>query len=383
MDISKLINKKYVTAKPFDGVAKIRKLLIEHTAVVVVDDDKYIGVLTALDIIKNPHILVVDCLEYKPTVSSEYSIYQTLTLMDKLETNALAVFFENTIIGIILQKDLLRFLSQHEFEVEKELLLRTEEFEELNCSIESIVDERTKELNAINNAKDKFFAILAHDLKNPFNIILGFSDLLLMNISKFDKEKIAFQVTQISNAANQTFTLLENLLSWSLSQSNKISFDPQSVCLDQLYKIIDSEVKVAVQSKNLKINFKSNFQGEMYADINMLQTILRNLISNAIKFSYKNKQIHVNAEQNSTHVVISVIDEGTGINPEMIDYLFDISQKTTTHGTENEKGTGLGLLLCKEYVEKHGGSISVQSELGVGSNFKFSLPLINSENSTV
>jgi len=383
MDISKLINKKYVTAKPFDGVAKIRKLLIEDTAVVVVDDDKYIGVLTALDIIKNPHILVVDCLEYKPTVSSEYSIYQTLTLMDKLETNALAVFFENTIIGIILQKDLLRFLSQHEFEVEKELLLRTEEFEELNCSIESIVDERTKELNAINNAKDKFFAILAHDLKNPFNIILGFSDLLLMNISKFDKEKIAFQVTQISNAANQTFTLLENLLSWSLSQSNKISFDPQSVCLDQLYKIIDSEVKVAVQSKNLKINFKSNFQGEMYADINMLQTILRNLISNAIKFSYKNKQIHVNAEQNSTHVVISVIDEGTGINPEMIDYLFDISQKTTTHGTENEKGTGLGLLLCKEYVEKHGGSISVQSELGVGSNFKFSLPLINSENSTV
>lgn len=240
-----------------------------------------------------------------------------------------------------------------------------------------ITNDALQQLLKLNADKDLFISILSHDLRSPFTAILGLSDLLIENIRVYDIDEIENLLKNIKNASFDTFTLLEDLLKWTSTQSGKIPFDPQKLKFaDICHTVLETLNRNAV-SKNIIIK---NFIGEhtfVFADINMLKTVVRNLVSNAIKFTNNGGVISINAEENSGYVCISISDNGIGIKPEKLAKLFDISQRQTTTGTADETGTGLGLILCKEFVGKNGGKIWVESEYGKGSHFKFTLPLTN------
>jgi len=240
-----------------------------------------------------------------------------------------------------------------------------------------IISEQNIELHKINTDKDRFITILAHDLKSPFNSILGFLDLLTKNIRKYDIDKIEKFVNMINNSAKNTFGLLEDILLWVRANSGKIPYEPQKLNFATICNEVIENLKLTANTKDITIKQFATEEINIIADKNMLNTVLRNLVSNSIKFTNKNGRIDIYAEKNHSKVTISVSDNGVGIEPDTLNKLFEISQKISTDGTENEKGTGLGLLLCKEFVEKHGGKIWVESELGKGSDFQFTMPLCN------
>ncbi|NVO09174.1 MAG: PAS domain-containing sensor histidine kinase [Bacteroidales bacterium] len=230
-------------------------------------------------------------------------------------------------------------------------------------------------LKKINADKDLFISILAHDLKNPFNSMLGFLELLAENYREYDNEKIETQLGVINSSAKRIYNLLESILMWVRSQSGKIPYEPQNVCFTTICNEVLSDLELSAEAKNLAINHFAKDKVDVFADIDMLKTVLRNLVSNAIKFSYPGGKIDICAESADSKLIVSVSDNGIGITPERIGTLFDITQVQSTKGTLNEYGTGLGLLLCKEFIEKHGGRIWVESEMGKYSKFNFSIPL--------
>jgi signal transduction histidine kinase len=237
------------------------------------------------------------------------------------------------------------------------------------------------ELHELNVSKDKFFSIIAHDLKNPFSSIIGLSEILKEEIKSGDTATMENYAGLINNSAVQTFRLLENLLEWANSQRGKISFNPVPINLGELFNEEFSMLNEMAIKKNIELINSFNDNLTIIADKNMIKTILRNLISNAIKFTHKNGKVEVKAMTENQHVEISVSDSGIGMTQEIIAKLFRIDSNLSTRGTENEKGTGLGLFLCREFVEKHGGRIWAESEVGTGSTFKFILPLdLNSSN---
>ncbi len=226
----------------------------------------------------------------------------------------------------------------------------------------------------LNADKDRFLYILAHDLRSPFNSILGFLDLLTANIHEYDIQKIEKQIGFITDSSERVFNLLEATLLWARAQSGKIPYQPRVLnlmaeCIDVIENINPSAINKAINIHQL-VDEKIR----IYADPDMLKTVLRNLISNAIKFTNKGGSINVFAEEDDSGITVVVSDDGVGINPKKANKLFDMTQFYSTQGTAKEPGTGLGLLICKEFVEKHGGKIWAESIQGSGSDFKFSLP---------
>lgn len=236
------------------------------------------------------------------------------------------------------------------------------------------IQEQNQELKKLNEDKDRFMSILAHDLKNPFNSILGFLEILSQNLQTFDMEKIQKLVTLVKTSSEQYYRLLESLLLWARAQSGKMPYEPQRINGCAICHQVAAELKLSAQSKNITVQLPESNDYVVFADMEMLKTILRNLISNAIKFSNPGGTIQLYAESEGDMVIIVVSDNGIGISPEKIATLFDISASQSTKGTAGEHGTGLGLFLCKELVEKQGGRIWVESELGKGCDFKFTLP---------
>jgi PAS domain S-box-containing protein len=230
-------------------------------------------------------------------------------------------------------------------------------------------------LQKLNADKDRFISILSHDLKSPFNSILGFSEVLTEDIRKLNTDEIEDIARNINKSARNTLYLLEDLLAWAMMQQGKIIFKPQKLSLADICKNILEILNPNAVAKNITINYYVADSIKVFADIDMIKTILRNLVSNALKFTNNGGTINVSSEENSENVTISISDNGVGIKPENITKLFNISEVITTKGTAEETGTGLGLLLCKEFVEKHGGKIWVESEVGKGSEFKFTLPM--------
>lgn len=237
-----------------------------------------------------------------------------------------------------------------------------------------------KELSHLNADKDRFMQILAHDLRSPFNALLGFTDLLIENFREYDFDEIEMQLSIINQTALKTYHLLNDLLLWSQSQSGKLPFEPEKLNFIVICNEILEGKQNQLSSKNLAVNCFESETIFIQSDINMLKTILRNLISNAIKFTPKNGKITIYAKKDQENAIITVSDNGVGMSTENQQKLWDISNPFTTKGTEKEEGTGLGLMLCKDFVEKHGGKIWVESELGKGSSFKFTMPLYDLNN---
>lgn len=240
--------------------------------------------------------------------------------------------------------------------------------------LEENVALKTIELKDLNASKDKFFSIIAHDLKNPFSTIIGFSELLQENIDPVDLTKTHEYANAINRSAAQTLRLLENLLEWANSQRGKIAFNPVSVRLKDL---IDEEfnlVKDMAVEKNIELNGYIPREMTVFADRDMIKTVLRNLLSNAIKFTHRNGKVELKATDMKDGVEITVSDTGIGMPKEILLKLFRIDANLSTRGTEDEKGTGLGLFLCKEFAGKHGGKIWAESQSGKGSTFTLFLP---------
>jgi signal transduction histidine kinase len=239
-----------------------------------------------------------------------------------------------------------------------------------------ITNNELQQLLQLNADKDLFISILAHDLRSPFTVLLGLSEFLIDNIRKYNIEEIENHLKMIKNSAQDTFALLEDLLMWIRAQSGKIPFEPQNQSFTDICKNILETLNTNAGVKHITINSINTDEVFVFADSDMVKTVLRNLVSNAIKFTNPGGLINISAEENSDSVTISVSDNGIGLSPDKLKKLFDISDvKKSTTGTAQETGTGFGLLLCKEFVEKHRGKIWVTSECGKGSDFKFSLPV--------
>lgn len=239
---------------------------------------------------------------------------------------------------------------------------------------EQVLKENEARLNELNATKDKFFSIIAHDLRSPFNSIVGFCDLLSYQVKNQDYNGLEKYATIIQNSSQLAMDLLMNLLEWSRSQTGKIGFYPEYFELVSLIRELTHLFAGPARQKSIQISTSLPPYLAVFADRAMLSTVLRNLISNAIKFSYPENNIEILVNETKSQIEISVTDYGVGIIPENIDKLFRIEAGFSTSGTQDEKGTGLGLILCKEFIEKHGGIIKVESKVGSGSTFKFTIP---------
>lgn len=236
------------------------------------------------------------------------------------------------------------------------------------------IHQQNKELTIINSEKDKFFSIIAHDLKSPFNSIIGFSDLLVEQVRNNECEGIDKYAEIIKLSSNKAMDLLMNLMQWSQSQTGRMEFNPEYFELLELINGIELLLGGAIEQKSISILKRAPSRVAVFADKKMIDTVLRNLISNAIKFTYPGGKITVSVEEKQNELLVSVSDTGVGISKANCEKLFKIDQTYSTTGTNKEKGTGLGLILCKEFVEKHGGKIWVESMEKRGSTFYFTLP---------
>lgn len=234
-----------------------------------------------------------------------------------------------------------------------------------------------EELKDLNATKDKLFSIIAHDLRSPFTGIQGFSELLLTNLNEFDISETKKFIEHINQSAVSTLDLLDKLLEWAQNQTGQISFNPTNLSFKPIVIEILGILKSSAKFKNISLNFIESDINVVYADQNMLKTILRNLIQNAIKFTNTNGRIDIFSEKKSGYVEITVSDDGIGMNEYTKEKIFEVDKKKTMTGTDDERGIGLGLVICNEFVKKHGGIIRVESELGKGSKFIFTLPVFN------
>ncbi|MCR4031364.1 MULTISPECIES: sensor histidine kinase [Flavobacterium] len=225
--------------------------------------------------------------------------------------------------------------------------------------------------------RNQFFSIISHDLRGPIGSSVSLSEILLENMEQYDREEIKEISETLHDSNKNIYKLLENLLEWSQVQTGMITFSPKKVLLNTLIKENIELTKNAALNKNINLVLESTDLIEAEVDQNMIGTILRNLLGNAIKFTDKNGEIKIKLLKINQEAKISITDNGIGVPDYIKENLFRINTKVTQKGTENETGSGLGLLLCSEFIKLHNGEIWVESEPGEGSAFKFTLPLKN------
>ena len=232
-------------------------------------------------------------------------------------------------------------------------------------------------LQELNDTKDKFFSIISHDLRNPFNAIIGFSNILAEQVKEKDYVGIEEYTAIIQNSSYRAMDLLMNLSQWSRSQTGRMEFSPESIDIEQLFNEVIELLNDSARNKSITISKKLEQNTTFLADKAMIGTVLRNLISNAIKFTNPNGSIVVSSEQKQDELMVTVSDDGVGIEENAIESLFRIENNQSTTGTQNEEGTGFGLILCKEFLDKHRGKIWVESEPNHGSKFHFTIPTVS------
>ncbi|PLX02568.1 MAG: hypothetical protein C0595_10295 [Marinilabiliales bacterium] len=288
-------------------------------------------------------------------------------------------------------------ISSYEAAIQRneELTETQKELRNINEHLEEIVEERTKllsreieerkktqdqlnvkniQLENLNSEKDKLFSIIAHDLRSPFSGFIGLTKVMSENASTFGKDKIVHYTKRLHNTAANIFDLLNNLLEWA--NINKRVANSQFSNFD-LFPLVNSNIElVSERAKQKNIKIKSNLSSNqfVFADREMINIAVRNLITNALKFTDKGGEIEISSTIDDTLIELSIKDSGVGIPPEKIKKLFKIDEETGTKGTDGEPSTGLGLVLCKEFIEKNGGELKVQSEPDVGSDFSFTIP---------
>ena len=257
----------------------------------------------------------------------------------------------------------------------KQLISQLEDEINFTQQAEEEIKNKNTELSKINAEKDKFFSIIAHDLKSPFHGFLNLTELMADSTEKFSQEEFVENSKSLNESARNLYKLLENLLEWAQMQNGSMSFSPQEIDLQKIVSKSIKTVKDRAVQKGITIINKVPKMQEIYADEKMIDSVFRNLLSNAIKFTRKDGKIIVSTEASANEKIeVTVSDTGVGMSEENVKKLFKLEEKVSSKGTEGEPSTGLGLLLCKEFVEKHGGKIWVESEVGKGSRFTIALP---------
>ncbi len=266
-----------------------------------------------------------------------------------------------------------------------------EQQEELIQNLDQ-VKHYSEELREANATKDRMFSIIGHDLRNPIGSFKNMLELVVQAPEQFEESMLMEILKSLSESANMTYNLLENLLYWAKNQRDEISFTPEKI---QLHKLVEENVALltgAAQNKSIHIQSDLKDKSEVFADKNMITTVIRNLLSNAIKFTPNNGKVtistnlveeYVENHGNVEYVQVKVADNGIGISKKNMEKLFNKSEHFTTYGTNDEKGSGLGLILCKEFIEKNGGKILVKSEEGKGTEFIITLVKANNHNGII
>ncbi len=280
---------------------------------------------------------------------------------------AIAVKNENN--NVVAYRGILRDITEQK-KNEAKLKQLIERLEFLNNQLKRSEDE----LKSINASKDKFFSLIAHDLRSPFTSLLSFSEFLIEDINDLTRDEIKNFAEKINEAARNVFTLLENLLQWARVQSGKIPVQPTSF---DIFQKIDQVINLLAQNaenKKIKVVNETASKTIVYADDDMLFSVIQNLLSNAIKFSHERGTVIFHSNIYGNQVEVSISDNGVGIKEEDLAKLFRIDVSYSTYGTKDEKGSGLGLILCKEMIERNKGKIWVESKAGEGTTFTFTLP---------
>lgn len=304
-------------------------------------------------------------------------LYKNNSLLHLPSHNYLPTFIINIIFAFTIIFLIVVHFKNQITKNEKILTEQNRRLQQMTQEISSQRDElkaNNNKLKVMNATKDKFFSIIAHDLRNPFNGILGFSDLLVKSLANNRIKDSVGYANIIYTSARNAFTLLENLLEWSRSQTGRITYHPQIV---DFVRIVEKSVNVCkdfADGKGIELQISITENLSILADENMLNSVMRNLITNAIKYTPKGGRVTITAQASESLVEVAVTDTGIGMSSETMNKLFKIHEIDSKEGTEKEAGTGLGLLLCKTFIEKHGGKINVESELGKGSCFRFTIP---------
>ena len=231
-----------------------------------------------------------------------------------------------------------------------------------------------KSLQELNSSKDAFFSIIAHDLRGPFNAFINLSEILSQKLKDFTPEKIAELLNDMHQSATNLFDLLENLLEWARLQNNTVSFNPKYLPVTPTLNKELELLKIHIRNKEIRMKVSLNEKSYVFVDNNMLGSSFRNILWNAIKFTPRGGTILVKTSESDRFCAISVQDTGVGMSDRVIEHLFKIEHRQSSLGTEHELGTGLGLVICKLFIEKNGGTIQVESKLGKGSTFTFTVP---------
>lgn len=258
--------------------------------------------------------------------------------------------------------------------IRKRIMVKDQLEEELTRQ-KIMIEKQRKELESINATKDKFFSIIAHDLKNPFASLIGASDFLVNSSDELSPEQLKSFHEIINQSARTGYRLLENLLEWARMQTGTMAFKPKMVDLWNLVNEVVILLTGSAEQKDINLIARIDENLSAIVDENMINTVVRNLVSNAIKFTGRGGEIIVSSMLTDHFIEITVSDNGIGIPKDKIGKLFRIDEKMIQNGTENETGTGLGLILCKEFIERHKGKIRVESDLGKGSKFIFTIPV--------
>ena len=246
---------------------------------------------------------------------------------------------------------------------------------------EEEIKKTNKELEKLNSEKDKLFSIIAHDLRSPFHGLLGLTEAMATDSHQMASAEITEYSNSLHDLVVNLYTLLENLLEWAQFQKGLIGFMPKALCLSDIFSQCIDSTKLRALQKGITILNEIPVTQKIYADEKMINSVLRNLLSNSVKFTRKGGKIVGKAKMvEEGKVEISITDTGVGIPGNIFDKLFMLGEKVGSKGTDNEPSTGLGLVLCKEFVEKHGGQIWVESLENIGSTFYFTLPSLNKNN---
>jgi PAS domain S-box-containing protein len=239
---------------------------------------------------------------------------------------------------------------------------------------ERMLIESENRFRELNFTKDKLFSIISHDLKSPFSSIIGFSELLIERLKKGDTKSAGDFAGIVLDSSWQAMDLLTNLIEWSRVQTGRISFNPEPLNIGAVINDVSGLLSASAKQKSIEISIETNGNLEFFADKSLISTVLRNLISNSIKFTNPGGKIMVGATGEKDKLILTVSDNGVGMSRESVDHLFNPELNTSTPGTRNETGTGLGMIICREFVSRHGGEINVESEPGKGSRFIVTLP---------
>jgi signal transduction histidine kinase len=269
-----------------------------------------------------------------------------------------------------LNEELLKKINLELENAQKSLEEESVELQKLNKKL----TDSESELKELNTTKDRFFSIIAHDLKNPIFGVMMLSELLIDHYNNFVEEQRVENINKIFIAIKSVYNLLENLLNWGRLMSGNITFMPEPCHLETIINKTFDACQSLAEKKSINLSYETNGDGIIVADINMISAVVRNLVTNSIKFCHKEGFVKIQVNSDDEYLTVKIIDNGIGISQQDINKLFRIDVVHTSVGTTNEKGSGLGLIVCKEFIEKHNGKIWVESEIGKGSTFCFTLP---------